>query len=739
MSNAGDSSTTPPPPPRAESSSSRPNPLDGFRRPIDAPQLSAFYRLGLLLVLGLLVLLPLIYFALVGAVGWLVYWHATQNVGILYERGRMVGKTLTYLGPLAAGLIVLLFLIKPVLAPVESIAGPVILTKDKEPLLFAFIARLCRLVGAPMPTEIAVDCQANASASFRRGVWSFASQDLTLTIGLPLVAGLTLQELTGVLAHEFGHFAQRTGMRATFLIRTINAWFARVVYERDDWDRRLDRWGRIDFRITIVIWVAKAGIWIGRGALWCLMHVGHVCSCFMLRQMEYDADRYEIDVAGSEVFTRTSQKLPLLGVALGRAMGDAHHGWRSKRLPDDLSALAFHRYQALDRDDCAHILDVVSQRKTGLFDTHPADVDRIAAAAVANQPGAFAFDGPATQLFTDFNSLSRLATVAYYRDTAGLSVDESLLVSADRAVSEDAAERALINAPQQFFGGAVSVYRPFSFRAELVAQPVNIRQTLQKYASARAAVKAMGDAAKGANQGFHDTLGDRHTIERAGLLIKHKISIPPKDWLLDAATSDAVQQAIGRLHHRFNKHRALLAEFDRQAQVSLLSALQVVHTSGATAGPFTPVREDLERLLPVFICVATMVNELFDLSVRCATLETAFELAQRQGEMNRDVSQLIAATVEAMTPLLQTVEPMCGDLKYPFAHGGTEVSLARYLLGDDRHEDQVIRTFVQARRLTDALPDLYLRLLGRFVQMTTIVEDRLADQVPPDLRSVLLD
>jgi hypothetical protein len=63
--------------------------------------------------------------------------------------------------------------------------------------------------------------------------------DLVLTIGMPLVAGMSLRQFAGVLAHEFGHFSQGAGMRLSFIIRSINLWFMRVVYERDDWDERL--------------------------------------------------------------------------------------------------------------------------------------------------------------------------------------------------------------------------------------------------------------------------------------------------------------------------------------------------------------------------------------------------------------------------------------------------------------------------------------------------------------------
>jgi Zn-dependent protease with chaperone function len=36
---------------------------------------------------------------------------------------------------------------------------------------------------------------------------------LVLVIGLPLAAGMSMRQVAGVLAHEFGHFAQGAGMR----------------------------------------------------------------------------------------------------------------------------------------------------------------------------------------------------------------------------------------------------------------------------------------------------------------------------------------------------------------------------------------------------------------------------------------------------------------------------------------------------------------------------------------------
>jgi hypothetical protein len=65
-------------------------------------KVSIFYQLGLVVVAGAMVLLPLIYVGLVGLFGYGVYYHATENVSILSWQmtGRLVViKFLIYVAP----------------------------------------------------------------------------------------------------------------------------------------------------------------------------------------------------------------------------------------------------------------------------------------------------------------------------------------------------------------------------------------------------------------------------------------------------------------------------------------------------------------------------------------------------------------------------------------------------------------------------------------------------------------
>ncbi|MHC4610283.1 MAG: M48 family metallopeptidase, partial [Planctomycetota bacterium] len=210
-----------------------------FEGPVKRPWTSPLYLLGLLVVATAMVLLPLIYLGLIAGVGYGIYYHATENITIVEGAGGIRGRLLVYIAPLVIGPVALLFMVKPLFARQARKEKRLSLVRNNEPVLFTFVDRLCEAVGAPKPRRIDVDCDINASAAFRRGWLSMFGRDLALTIGVPLAAGLTLRQLAGVLAHEFGHFTQGVAMRLTYVIHSVDAWFARVVYERDAWDEML--------------------------------------------------------------------------------------------------------------------------------------------------------------------------------------------------------------------------------------------------------------------------------------------------------------------------------------------------------------------------------------------------------------------------------------------------------------------------------------------------------------------
>ncbi|MEI9865235.1 MAG: M48 family metalloprotease [Limisphaerales bacterium] len=421
-------------PPLTSSKPTSPMILNAFQSGIRPDRVSFFYQIGLVMVAVMMVILPLIYVALVAAAGWAVYCYAVhcRFLVLSMEGGPRfyLVKLLAYIGPLFIGGVLLFFMVKPLFARRPKRAQPLALDPGANSTLFAFVAKICDAVAAPMPKRIYLDCQLNASAGFRRGPASLLGNDLVLTIGLPLVAGLNMQQFAGVIAHEFGHFTQGFGMRLSYVIRSVNNWFARVVYERDAWDEWLTSWAEEteDWRSMIVVNFARLAVWISRLLLKLLMYLGHGVSCFLLRQMEYHADSYEIKLAGSAAFEQTLKRFNVLGDASGQSYKAMRVMWNIRHiLPDDFPAYLIQHESMLPPEHRAHIEDTVGLSRTKIFDTHPSAGDRIRCARQAGEPGVFHLDHPAALLFANFEAVSKQVTFLHYSDDLGLVFDQAAL------------------------------------------------------------------------------------------------------------------------------------------------------------------------------------------------------------------------------------------------------------------------------------------------------------------------
>jgi Zn-dependent protease with chaperone function len=410
--------------------------LDAFDGEVDPVRTTLGYRLGVFLVTGVMLLLPILYIGLIGGVAFLIYYHATANLGAIKSIRSPWAMIFAYAGPLIAGVVLLFFMIKPLFAGNSKAQGLKALEFGQEPLLFALVSRLARALQAPEPKEIILDCQVNASAGFGGLLGALAGQNLVLTIGLPLMAGLNVQQLAGVIAHELGHFSQGTAMRLSYFVRTINGWFARVVYERDNWDETLVQWSEESDRTALIFLLARLCVWLTRWLLWMLMVIGHAISCFLLRHMEYDADRQMTRVMGSEVFQTTARQVAIMSLAEVVCFDVAAYSWHKQhRLPDDLCALLMSMAEDLPPQVRQQLEKSLRQTKTGVFDTHPSHGERVANARRENAPGIFHLNWSSTELFSDFPKLSRTITLDFYRLVFGKGVRREDLVPSSTLLS----------------------------------------------------------------------------------------------------------------------------------------------------------------------------------------------------------------------------------------------------------------------------------------------------------------
>jgi Zn-dependent protease with chaperone function len=388
------------------------------------------YVFGAACVAAAMLVLPVLYVGLIVLVVVLLYWHATTNYEV-FRVFRVFLALIVYVGPLIIGIVLLGFMVKPLLAgPPRARSGRLVRT-DKESVLAVFVEEIARAVHAPEPRRIEVDCELNASAGFGRGLFSLFGHNLTLTIGLPLVAGLNARQLAGVLAHEFGHFSQGAGMRLTYIVRSVNAWFSRIVFERDEWDVSLAEWCKEEGWAGMIAWAVRACVVGTRAILWVFMMAAHGVSCFMLRRMEYDADRSEARLVGVKTFEKTSRRMARLQAASEEAQEIVERCWIKDRFPEDYPALVIGLAAALSDGARRKIDDELEDAHTGLFDTHPSFTDRLANVEDEDEKGIIELDLPATALFRDLPKLTEAATLAHYRGMFGGGLQATL-----RPVSE---------------------------------------------------------------------------------------------------------------------------------------------------------------------------------------------------------------------------------------------------------------------------------------------------------------
>jgi hypothetical protein len=650
---------------------------------------SLLYRLGLLLVAIVMVILPLVYLAIIALVVYGVYYHAINHTGVFTAvRGvrTVMMAFLVYVAPMIVGGIVVFFMFKPLFARPARRGQPLSLGPDAEPFLFAFVDRVCEAVGAPRPKQIDIDCDVNASASFRKGLLSFLGNDLVLTIGMPLAGGLTLQQFAGVLAHEFGHFSQAAGMRLTYLIRSISAWFTRVVYERDEWDETLVRWSHeSDLRIGWIFYLARFFVWLTSKVLWVLMMIGHAVGGFLLREMELDADRHEARLAGSKAFEATVRQLMILTISSHRAQDDLGQFHREGRLPDDLPRLILANAEQLPQEVQAFVSKTIRESSTGWFDTHPCDKERIANARRENARGIFRVVQPAAILFRDFAKSSKKATRQYYRHLFGEGLKRQVVQPTEQLLKRQGEEVESFKALGRYFQAGFQAWRNLPLSAWQLAAPSDPKQTAQQLNRCRREMlKALPEY--------------KDACQRYG-----KVSKSEKSQLEDC-----------------------MAPFERTAAQRLFAALQLLHVPSLEKklAQAPAWRQEIANLLPAL----KTLNEQVEATAKAARMLEALEQLLNQviaDRKNLDLFDRLSKQMREAEDRISQIRLALSAADYPFEHAKLRLSIGAFVLPDLPESDNPVAIYHALGNLVNAVYRLRARVVGRLCVIAEQVESAL--------------
>jgi hypothetical protein len=497
--------------------------------------ISFAYRAGLFGVAVGLLTLPLAYFGLVAAIAFGVWFHVTHD-SALVKAGGLWGLV-AFIIPCIVGPVLVWFMLRPFFIKQVKVAPLPELKATNEPIIFEFIGRICDLVRAPRPKHVYVDLSANAGAGVN-GVRGLFRRELNLQIGLPLVAALDVRQFGGVLAHEFGHFAQGAGMRLSFLIRMFNDWIAQIAFQPDAIEQeiagRLGRGGVYGASIALALGVS---LWITRQLLHAVLLLSHAISCYALRQMEHDADLYAAKIAGVDAFATVTQKSRWLDDGSSQAMTLLQRAASEQKCAANLVELINARADAAQRNDVWRY-DESAEQLTGYFDTHPSPAKRIAYVNRFRTTPVLVDERPANSLFVSFDLLAREKTVEFYRD-AGLPIEDFMLEELDAFCDGEVLSRRQIAAVNRFFANRAVIEHPFSISADELANAdgAALGELLRDWNVAR-------EQTEPAFLMFARTRMRRLQLLRAHTLINARIRFNPRRFGLPNGSRSEIEQKL---------------------------------------------------------------------------------------------------------------------------------------------------------------------------------------------------
>lgn len=692
------------------------------------------YRAGIAVVSVVMIALPILYAALIGVVGWATWYHALNHTGMISaasssSSGRNSGRAavfafFVYLAPILAGITMILFMLKPFFSKPASDSGRRSLKPEDEPLLFEFVDRICTAVRAPLPRRIDIDTNINASAGFGRGVLSMFGNDLVLTIGMPLVSGLDMRQFAGVLAHEFGHFAQGAGMRVTYLIRSISYWLTRVVYERDSWDERLENWSSgVDLRIGWVFYFTRLAVWLTRKILWLLMMAGHAVSGLLLRQMEFDADRHEARLAGSRTFATTARQLAMLNVSYQGAMTDLKMFYDEGRLGDNLPRLIMLNCAELPEKIITLIDEMSAKSKTGWLDTHPADSERIASANLEQSDGIFRLTRPASELFRRFDYQSRAVTWDYYKEIFGKDLKKEDIHPVDELVARQKKQQDAWKALRRFFQGHCAWYRPLPEPdvARNAAKDIGEASSLMK--QSRDTMLRMFVTYADAWKKYDEADTQLIEIQLAQTLLTAGLKVRRDDFSIPMTSAKDAAQARQDTESRQSQLEPKLTPFEDAASDRLYFALQLARLpkvlQRVVAGQYTVA--EIDELLDMFSHINERLWQLIQIRDGQITLGRLLMLLSK----DTDNAKLVEQTKKQMAELYECITALrdsFATLLYPFDHARADLTMAEYLLKELPDAEHPGSIYEAADAIGHALPPLHARVLGRLCQIAEAVE-----------------
>lgn len=214
------------------------------------------------------------------------------------------------------------------------------ISQNDEPKLFSFIREIVNEVQTDFPKRVYLSSDVNACVFYDSNFWSMIFPiRKNLQIGLGLVNTISEEEFKAILAHEFGHFSQRS-MKVGSYVYNVNQVIFNMLYDNESFDSMIQKWANISGYFSIFVSIA---VKIIQGIQWVLRKMYefiNVSYMALSREMEFHADEIAANVAGY-----LPLKESLLRMDLADHSYNAVLGFYEGKIPDNIKSKNIYKEQ----------------------------------------------------------------------------------------------------------------------------------------------------------------------------------------------------------------------------------------------------------------------------------------------------------------------------------------------------------------------------------------------------------
>ena len=221
------------------------------------------------------------------------------------------------LGLICFGFLILYFLLKFLFTD-KSIDRSHLkaITREQQPLIFKLIDEIVLEVKTDFPKNVYISEEVNASVFYNSNFWSmFFPVKKNLHIGIGLMNSVTVDELRAILAHEFGHFSQKS-MRVGSFVHVVNNIIYNMLYDNEGYAKVVSNLAQISSFVALFVIIAEKivlGIQAIQRKVYTIVNLNYLA---LSREMEFHADAVAAQVAGSRPLITSLLRLQLADYSL---------------------------------------------------------------------------------------------------------------------------------------------------------------------------------------------------------------------------------------------------------------------------------------------------------------------------------------------------------------------------------------------------------------------------------------